>query len=262
MNYEKDIFTTINGYNMCLLFSIISYANIFAQNYDEARLETLTNEFIQKAESTDALSLMTNIKSYYSSLSSGNKKKMLSFYVSKVSSLLESENKDKALAVIHLYQNLADKNDEKLPALLFVKGNLYSERMDSIHLKETIAELNVETIKGKPNVSDYVSTLNGKLDNIRTYIPPYKKINGLWVADGLIWDNGKKNRIEPSITQTHPDLVLKVFYDSDADTISFNVFPSNLWSEITSKIHTNALKKIPDWSSAQLVISFATRKQK
>lgn len=242
---------------LCMVFCL-SIVDGLAQNYDETNLEALTNEFIQKSGTSDALSLMTNINSFYFSLSNGNKKKMLSFYVSKVSSLLESEKKDNALAVIHLYQNLADKNDEKLPALLFIKGNLYSERMDSIHLKETIAELNVETIKGKPNVSDYVSTLNGKLDNIRTYIPPYKKINGLWVADGLIWDNGKKNRIEPSITQTHPDLVLKVFYDSDADTISFNVFPSNLWSEITSKIHTNALKKIPDWSSAQLVIPYGS----
>ena len=249
-----------------LVLCITSYANVFAQNFDEARLETMTNEFIQRAESSDALSLMTNIKSYYSSLSSGNKKKVLSYYVSKVSSLLESEKKDKALAVIHLYQNLADRNDEKLPAMLFIKGNLYSERMDSIHLKETINELSIESIKGKTNVSDYILTLNGKLGNIRTYLPPYKKINGLWVADGLVWDNGKKNRIEPSVTQTHPDLMLKVFYDSDADTLSFAIQPSNLMSEITSNNMVNvstlsfsaAAAKLTSMSTSQLIVPYAS----
>lgn len=250
---------------LCMVFCL-SIVDGLAQNYDETNLEALTNEFIQKSGTSDALSLMTNIKSFYSSLSNGNKKKMLSFYVSKVSSLLESEKKDNALAVIHLYQNLADKNDEKLPALLFIKGNLYSERMDSIHLKETIAELNVEAIKQKPNVSDYVSILNGKLDNIRTYIPPYKKTNGIWVADGLVWDHGKKNRIEPSITQTHPDLVLKVFYDSNADTLSFTIQPSNLMSEITSNNmvnvstleYTAAAAKLTSMSTSQLIVPYAS----
>lgn len=242
---------------LCMVFCL-SIVDGLAQNYDETNLEALTNEFIQKSGTSDALSLMTNIKSYYSSLSSGNKKKMLSFYVAKVSSMLENEKKNEALAIINLYQNMADKNDEKLASLLFIKGNIYSEKMDSIHLKETITELSDETIKRKHFVSDYISTLNGKLSNIRTYIPPFKKINGLWVADGLYWNNGKKNRIDSGILQTHPDFVLKVLYDSDADTISFNVFPSNIYSEITSEIQTNVLKKIPDWSSSQLVVPYGS----
>ena len=246
-----------NPFLIVLVLCIISYANVYAQNLDEARLETMTNEFIQRAESSDALSLMTNIKSYYSSLSVANKKKMLSFYVSKVSYLLESEKKDKALAVIYLYQNLADRNDEKLPTLLFIKGNLYSERMDSIHLKETITELSVETIKGKPNVSDYVLTLNGRLDKIRTYISPYKKINGLWVADEVFWDKGKKNRIG-LLPQTTLDLVLQIDYDAHEDTVSVLAKPSMIPSEINNDIQVTVLSKIPDWSSAQIAIPYAS----
>ena len=165
-----------------LVLCIICYANVFAQNYDETKLEALTNEFIKKADTSEALSLMTSIRSSYSSLSVGDKDKILTYYLNKTANLLQSEKKNDALAVIHLYQNFADSKDSNLPTLLYIKGCLYAEKVDSFQLKRTIDELNNLTGLENTQIRNYVSQLNSSLDKIRTFIPSYKTIE----AHGLL----------------------------------------------------------------------------
>ncbi len=80
---------------------------------------------------------------------------------------------------------------------------------------------------------------------------PYRRLKGFWVADRLYWDKGKKKRIDHNLTQTLPDIIMKVNYDSNSDTISCELLPCNLRSEITSKITTNAFKKTPEWEISQ-----------
>lgn len=229
-----------------------------AQNFDEKKLETLTNEFIQEANSPDVLSIMTKIKRYYGALSKNDKTKVRSYYIDKITSLLENEQKDKVLVVISLYQKIVNYKDEKLPALLYIKGNIYAEKMDSINLGETIKELNNTDLKQSSSLTNYISYLNEKMEKIRNYTPSYKKVNGVWIADGLFWDKGKKNRINHKINLCGPDIMLQVLYDSKADTLSFVIKPSNICNEITSEIWINALQKRPVWESSQLVIPYAS----
>lgn len=238
-----------------LLFSIISYADIFAQSYDEARLETLTNEFIQRAESSDALSLMTNIKSYYSSLSIDDKRKMLSYVTNKTSALLENEKKDEVLSVIFIYQNLTDIKDERLPTLLYIKGNIYAEKLDSIRLKNTIDELGNEIYKAHNKTSVYLTELRNNLEKVRSYIPAYKKLNGIWISDDLSWNtSNKRHVIATGFSKCGPDIYLNIDYDSFADTLSMKIDKlSDLSIQVAGK--GKAIVKIKDYYS-QLVIPY------
>lgn len=243
---------------LCMVFCL-SIVDGLAQNYDETNLEALTNDFIQKTNSSDALSLMTTIKSYYEALSSDSKSKMRSYYMDKITSLLEKEQKDKALPVINLYQNIVDVNDEKLPSLLYIKGNIYAEKMDSIKLGQTIIELNNNAFKQNNAISDYISNLNSKMNKIRKYVPPYKKIDGIWVADNLFWDKGKKNQINSSYPNGGTDIFMQINYNTKMDTISFCITNK---SEVAFQMdvdmgRTVSIKKIRDYYS-QLIIPYAT----
>lgn len=243
-----------------LLFGIFIYANVFAQNYDETKLEALTNEFIQKSESSDALSLMTTIRSYYSSLSVGDKDKILTYYLNKTTALLQSEEKNEALAVIHLYQNFADSKDSNLPNLLYIKGCLYAEKVDSFQLKRTIDELN--NLTGLENVQtrNYVSQLNSSLNKIRNFIPSYKTIEGAWIADDLCWNtSNKEHYLVGAFEKMEPDIILNVNYDQVGDTASWC-----LDKECFLSSQVVAHKKMAIWSwdvknyASQIVIPYSS----
>ena len=251
-----------------LVLCITSYANVFAQNFDETQLETMTNEFIQRAESSDALSLMTNIKSYYSSLSIDDKGKMLSYVTNKTSALLENEKKDDALAVIYLYQNLVDDRDEKLPTLLFIKGNIYADKVDSVHLKRTIDELNSGVLKSNKNAARYLKELDRRLIDLRNYIPSYKQLEGEWVINRMVWDktetgnhsivNFMKSSIEMSLLASNiPDVILRISNDQVADTISACLDKRSYFSYQLAARMAKMIIKNKDYYS-QIVIPYAS----
>ena len=236
-----------------------------AQNFDETKLETLTNEFIQKANSSEALSLLTSVKSYYVALSGESKSKLRSYYVNKIMFLLEREQKDEALTIIFLYQNLVDAKDDKLPTLLYIKGTIYAEKKDSIRLKQTINELNNELYRDKKEVTEYMSILNVKMDRIMNSVPSYTKLNGIWVADNLYWKNVNNNLRLPQNHKHSPDIVMSVNYEKKADTMQCSIdrrsflFEQRGTSAGNSFLNTgnNIFKKTKDFGS-QIVIPYTT----
>lgn len=245
-----------------LVLCIISYANVFAQHYDESKLEALTNEFIQRAESSDALSLITNIKSHYSFLSNEDKKRMLTFFTNKTSSLLENEKKDEALAVIFIYQNLSDIKDEQLPTLLYIKGNIYAEKLDSIKLKNTIDELGNELYKAHNKTSVYLAELRDNLEKVRRYIPAYKKLKGIWISDDLWWNtSNKRHVIVPSIFKLGPDIYLNIDYDSFVDTISMKIDKiSDLSMQVAGKVKDYYSQLVIPYKSDSLYVLWSSEK--
>lgn len=217
---------------LCLVLCFFYFHNGLSQDLHEHQLDSLTaKEYVQKAKNYDFASLKSN----FSSLSKEDKEKMLTSYLDKIISLLENENKSEALIYINIYQNLAERSDENYPNLLFVKGNIYAENVDSVNLILTIDELKHVGID-KNEIIDYIATLENKLEEIRSFVHPYKKLEGIWVADNLFWDINPSDR-----TCVGPGIVLKTFYDGINDTLSLCI---DKGSRIAAEIAISGNKEI------------------
>lgn len=129
-----------------------------------------------------ALPLM-KIKDYYSQQPDTTKSKINNKMINIIADYLEEEHSDEAMAMIDLYDLLAESDDIKRPDLYFIKGNIYAERKDSIMLKETIGQL--EHFDGK---KDYIDMLNNYLSQIRGITSSNYSLGGYWVSDILMTD--------------------------------------------------------------------------
>ena len=252
---------------LCIVLCL-THVDGFAQDFDESKLESLTTEFIQKANGSEALSILTNVKSYYGALSIDNKKRARSFYVNEISTYLEREKKEEALTIIYLYQNIAEGNDDKLPTLLYIKGNIYAEKVDSIHLIRTIDELKNSDYNSNIETRNYIVELQKKLSKLRDYIPPYKKIGGEWVVNRMVWDKSEKGNhsivsfMKSSVEMTWlannvPDVILRINNDLDADTISACLDKRSYFSYQLAARMAKMMIKNKDYYS-QIVIPYAT----
>ncbi len=254
--------------NPSFLFLLLSFfcANIQAQSLDRTKLDVLSNEFIQKAESSEALGLLTRIKSYYLSLSAEDKDNALSILMDKAKILLKEEQKDETLAIIFLYQNLADANNAKLPTLIYIKGIINADKNDSIQLKRTIEELDNQIFNNNQNTQQYLKELKHRLDELRSFIPLYQKLEGYWVGDNLLWDKkddgntsivgaGKSTLFMTMMDNFQPDLSMRLINDLTADTMSVCLLEqTNLANQLAAKM-SGGFVNLRAFSS-QIVIPF------
>lgn len=73
---------------------------------------------------------------------------------------------------------------------------------DTIMLKECLTALNLSDYSKTTQVTEYISTLQDYLEEIRNFIPASQRIEGIWVSD-MIW-----NRLQPSNDYISPYLIL------------------------------------------------------
>lgn len=90
----------------------------------------------------------------------------------------------KKMALIDLYVLLADNNDSKLDDLYFQKGEICGLHTgDTIMLKECITGLKLSDQSKTPKVTDYITTLQDYLEQIRNYLPASQRMDGIWVSE-------------------------------------------------------------------------------
>lgn len=86
--------------------------------------------------------------------------------------------------LIDLYAMLAESNDKRLDDLSFKKGEICAlQTGDTVMLKECITALNLSDHSKTTQVTEYISTLQDYLEEIRNFIPASRRIDGVWVSD-------------------------------------------------------------------------------
>ena len=195
-------------------------ANVSAisdSSFDAMKLESLLSEL---TTTSDTHSTLTRIRDYYQSLNVSSKKEMRDYMVDKIATFLDNEKKVEGLSVINVYYNLADKNDEKLPTLLFLEGAIYAERMDTINLQRTIDKL--RNLPANDEANQYVTQLKESEKDIQNKMSPQSIIKGWWVARRYLLSSKKSN--DRNMTQLScsdkqsPDILLNVDMDNKTDT--------------------------------------------
>lgn len=147
----------------------------------EAEYAAWLKEFVTlRVENKDSSLPLMKIKDYYSQLSDIDKGNLKNKIIDHISLYLKENQKNEAMAMIDLYDFLADKKDAKRPDIYFIRGNIYAERQDTIMLKETIAQ--IENSNGK---QEYLDKLNDYLLQIRRFVPADQGLDGYWVSDVL-----------------------------------------------------------------------------
>ena len=232
------------------------------QIFDNTISLALLENYIKNTKNSNQLADISPIKNYFNSLNKSGKQQLLTQYTDKTSEFLQSNNKNDALAIICLYSSLANSNDEKLPTLLYIKGTIYSENLDSVKVKETINELNNLT----PPNTQYISALNENLEKIRDFKPPYQELDGEWVALDINWmQHSKKkgslvNFWQKSghtwLGELKVGMLMKIINDIKADTMSIQIEKEcNLSSQISAKMAKWITKEIA--YASQIVIPYA-----
>ncbi len=208
------------------------------QNFDEAIFMSLLNSYINDCENSNQQANISPLRNYYNSLKKNAKQQMLEQLSEKTADLLQNNKKNDALSIIPLYSSLANSNDEKLPTLLYLKGTIYAERLDSAKVKETINELE----RLSPPNTEYISALYDNIEKIRNFMPPQMRIgDGIWVAGPMQWDNpdafggllGIKAMTEENEMYA-PSIFLGTKYDITADTTTYVI------------VHDSPLKMVMD----------------
>lgn len=197
--------------------------------------------------------VLYKIKTYYETFKDeARKREAKSLIYKEIISILENGEKDVALSLVNLYQDITDDADENLPTLLFIKGNICAEMSDGSNLEQVICDLENSVYRDQETVINYISSLK----NLQVkYISVYKKLDGIWVADDLFWYGWKKNRINNSLPKRSPDMISTIKYDLNADTLSFCISGH---SSISSEILFDMEKKEQIVNYPQLVIPFAS----
>lgn len=113
----------------------------------------------------------------------------------------EGKNRE-TIALIDLYQFFAGPNDENLPLLYYIKGDIsITELDDSVALKNSIKDLQMCNVKRYPNVEEYIQTLQGRLDDYRNYKPVMNRLEGVWIPINTIYKYNDGN-VSPMSTST------------------------------------------------------------
>lgn len=241
---QQDMKRTSKSTQIATKTTIIDAGNPF----DESIAAVLLNDFSLNGIKDDS----SPIKNYFSQLNKNGKQQMLYFLKDKTASQINNISKDAAMPTIHLYQALAPEEDEYLPTMLYIKGIIYAEKLDSLGLKTTINELT--GLVQSDNTSEYISTLNKLSEKVKNYVPLYKKLdNTIWVADGLTWDN---HSVLLDIFHG-PDIIINTHYDNIADTMIWNIDKKSLISQqifVKQNSVFSSAKEIP----SQVVIPTAS----
>ena len=191
-------------------------------SYDETIASSLIDNFVNNTKSASEQPDITPVRNYYNGLNNTGKQQLLTAISDRTIQLLESDNKDDALHFTHLYTTLADKNDEKLPTMLYIKGVIYSEKLDSESVVNVIQQL--ESCNSQNE--QYINDLKDHLDKVRNYEPQLQRIgDGVWVSGAVDWDNqllyegwGTNKLIRSNAS---PHIFMKTNYDLINDTAAF-----------------------------------------
>lgn len=99
-------------------------------------------------------------------------------------SIVLQKNYTSDFALIDLYSMLADSGDKKLDDLSYRKGEICALCTgDTILLKECITTLSLSDYSKTTQVTEYISTLQDYLEEIRSYLPVSQRIKGAWISD-------------------------------------------------------------------------------
>ena len=156
---------------------------------------------------------------YYLKLNKSGKLQMLEFIKDRTATQLSSNNKDAALPTISLYQALAPKDDDNLSTMLYIKGTIFAEKLDSTKLTTTIEELKTCT---SYQAEEYIKKLTTRLEQVINYTPPLVAIDGgVWVAEEIPWIYDETKNIMR-------DTFIWTYYHPAEDSTSFNLKYTNL----------------------------------
>ena len=147
------------------------------------RLKTILPEYITGLQNkTDVTPLVILIKDLYASTEASDRESFKRVINEQISEQFSNGQKETARSLIYIYQLIAEKDDEQLPLLYLIQGNMYAEQMDSVNLKNMISSLQACS-QNNENSSKYIESLNGFLERIRNYVPVTRGIVGRWISD-------------------------------------------------------------------------------
>ena len=149
------------------------------------RLKTILPEYITGLQNkTDITPLVILIKDLYASTEASERGSFKRVITEHISEQFSNDNKDTARSLIYVYQLIAEKDDEQLPLLYFIQGNMYAEQMDSVNLKNMISSLQACS-QNNEEFSGYLEKLNDFLHEMRNYVPVTQDIEGKWISDAV-----------------------------------------------------------------------------
>lgn len=189
-----------------LIFSIL-FACIYVCTYSQNKkhvptstqmtneqlpLQELINDYVEATiKKQDATSCLSRLNIIYKQKKPKEQTEILKTIYDTITKMQEEGKNKETLALIDLYQSLAKANDDNLPLLIYIKGDIYAEQGDTIVLKECIGLLKNITA----GTSDYSNNLQSKLTNIQNEKPLEERLEGVWIStnrdfmretDGLI----------------------------------------------------------------------------
>lgn len=103
---------------------------------------------------------------------------------------LKRNSNDRVIAVAELYDHLFADTAANKTKMLYVKGNIFASKQDTIQLKKVIRRLNLlqDTVHSR--------TLYDHLIKIRNYVPADQGLDGTWISD-KIWTDGYNQPAHP-----------------------------------------------------------------
>ncbi len=169
-------------YLLCFLF-VFTGELTFGQTSITDKGNYFLQEYLAGIQSgVDVTPLVIGIKDMYASADVKGRKELKELIIDFLSERLSNNQQSQARSLVNVYQLIAEADDEKLPMLYYILGNMYAEQQDSINLKNTISSLE-KCATNSPESSDYLQSLNGYLEKMRNYVPPTYNIVGDWVTD-------------------------------------------------------------------------------
>ena len=105
-----------------------------AQNQLTERGKDILNEYISGIQSgVDVTPLVISIKDMYGTANAVQKQEFRDVIVEEIAGHLSNNQKEFARSLINIYQMIAERNDERLPKLYFILGNIYAEQKDTLN---------------------------------------------------------------------------------------------------------------------------------
>ncbi|MBO7067553.1 MAG: hypothetical protein J6W52_02575 [Bacteroidaceae bacterium] len=169
-------------------FFIFAIGFCYAESQQTEKCKSLIREYISGGQGNiDVTPLVVGIKDLFSAANAKEKQELMDFIIANISEQLDNNQVSSARSLINIYQMVANHDDEHLPKLYYILGNIYSGQKDTVSLKHTITSL--ERFAGNSEeYRNYIKNLNDNLLRIRNYKPVSYDIEGLWLTD-VAWNS-------------------------------------------------------------------------
>ena len=177
----------------------------------QVSLQDLINDYVEATiKKQDATSCLSRLNMFYKQKKPKEQAEVRKTIYDTIAKMQEEGKNKETLALIDLYQFFAEPTDNDLPILYFIKGEICAQELnDSTALKNVIRDLQMINTKNASQTTEYISTLNGYLEDIRNYVPVIKRLKGVWVPLCSVVNYNKDEKIPDICDYDTPSYILK-----------------------------------------------------